>query len=306
MDRITTLPTLPPRPSNAHKGVFGSTAIIGGSVGSMPLRPRMLGAPALAAEGATRAGCGLVRVAVPAPMLNTVLEMCPFATGYGLAVGADGDLIAHECAPVLDQLVDTNTTLVIGMGLGTGEGVTKLVLRAIGQREIPVVVDADALNALSGTIDFAADMHAQAVLTPHPGEARRLCSALSIAGNPAGDDQERTDVCARLAQRLACIVVLKGHRTVVSDGHQYWVCERGHPCLATGGTGDVLAGVIGSLIAQFTPGPGLSLMQCAIAGVQAHAVAGERWAAGSDTGGGMLVTDLIEKIPAAIGSLRGS
>jgi len=306
MDLITTIPTLPPRPLDAHKGTFGSAAVIGGSVGSMPIHPRMLGAPALAAGGAARAGCGLVRIAVPEPMLNTVLEMCPFATGYGLAIGADGDLIAHECAPVLDRLIDTNTALIIGPGLGGGAGVTKLVLRAVGQTEIPVVVDADALNALSGTTDFAGDLRANAVLTPHPGEARGLCMALSIAGDPAGSDEERTGVCAQIAQRLGCVVVLKGHRTVVSDGHAFWICQRGHPCMATGGTGDVLSGVIGSLIAQCSPGSVLTPLQCAILGVQGHAIAGERWAAGSDASGGMLATDLIEKIPAAIGSLRGS
>lgn len=306
MDQITTLPTLPARPTDAHKGVFGSVAVLGGSIGVMPGSPRMLGAPALAALGAIRAGCGLVRVGVPEPMLNTVLEMCPFATGYALVVRADGDLIAHEVAPVLDHLVLGNNALVIGPGLGAGDGVTKLVLRAIGQEEIPVVIDADAINALSGSVDFAGDLRASCVLTPHPGEARRLCVALGLTADPAGSENERVDCCIQIAQRLGSIVVLKGNRTVVSDGHGHWVCDRGHPAMSTGGTGDVLAGVIGSLIAQFGPGGSLSPMQCAIAGVQAHAIAGERWAASSDASGGMTAGDLCEKIPAAIESLRGS
>lgn len=306
MDQITTLPTLPIRPDDAHKGTFGSVAVVGGSIGAMPEHPRMLGAPSLTATGAIRSGCGLVRVAVPEPMLNSVLSMCAFATGYGLAVGADGDPIAHEGAPVLDRLFETNDALVIGPGLGMGDGVTKLVLRAIGQELIPVVIDADAISALCGSVDFAGDLFAPCVLTPHPGEAQRLCDALNINCDPAGTDEQRIDACTHIAQRLGSIIVLKGNRTVVSDGHSYWVCERGHPCLASGGTGDVLAGIIASLIAQFGRDGSLSHMQCAIAGVQAHAIAAERWSASEDASGGMTAVDLCTKIPGAIETLRGS
>lgn len=306
MDQISTLPALPIRPENAHKGTFGSVAVVGGSIGAMPEHARMLGAPSLAANGAIRSGCGLVRVAVPEAMLDGVLSLCPFATGYALAVGADGDPISHECAPVLDRLFETNDALVIGPGLGAGDGVTKLVLRAIAQDLIPVVIDADAISALCGSVDFAGDLFAPCVLTPHPGEAQRLCGALNISCDPAGTDEQRIDACTHIAQRLGSIVVLKGNRTVVSDGHGYWVCERGHPCLASAGTGDVLAGMIGSLLAQHGRDRTLTHLQCAIAGVHAHAIAGERWSAGADASGGMTAVDLCNNIPGAIETLRES
>jgi hydroxyethylthiazole kinase-like uncharacterized protein yjeF len=304
MDQIETIPKLPARPTTAHKGDFGRVGVVGGSSGSMPARARMIGAPALCARGAIRAGCGLVRIAAPEPILNQVLAMSPFATGFSIAVGADADLIAHEGAPVLDQLILENDALVIGPGLGSGEGVSKLVLRAMAQEDIPVIADADALNALANTSDFATDIRAHAILTPHPGEAKRLCDALAINAEPAGTDAQRVETCSQLAQRLGCIVVLKGARTVVSDGQQYWICPHGHPCMASGGTGDVLAGIIGSLVAQSNQKNTPDLFRCAMLGVQIHAVAGEQWAKCSEASGGLIATELADMIPAVLEQFR--
>ncbi len=298
------IPALPARPADGHKGTFGRVAIVAGSAGSMPGHPRMIGAAVLAARGAIRAGCGLVRIATPESILDEVLAQSPFATGYGLAVGADADLIAHQGAPILDHLIASNDALVIGPGLGTGEGITKLTLRAVLQEDIPVVVDADALNALSTLPDFAQDLRANAILTPHPGEAQRLCTTLGIDANPSGTDDQRSEACTHIARLLGCVVVLKGARTVVTDGHQIWISARGHPCMGVGGTGDVLAGIIGSLLAEYTSAGALDLFQCAIVGVHAHAIAGERWAASNDATGGMIATELADKIPAVLQQLR--
>ncbi len=305
MDHLETLPRLPIRPNNAHKGVFGSVAIVAGASGSMPNHPRMLGAAALCAQGAIRAGCGLVRIATPQPILDAVLTMCPFATGYPMAVGNDGDLIAHEAAPILDGLLNSNNALVIGPGMGIGDGVSKVVLRAIAQEDTPIVLDADALNSLAGVPEFTQDMRAPCVLTPHPGEALRLGESMGLQLVPAGTDDQRLSACTQLAQRLGCVVVLKGARTAVSDGHRAWVCQRGHPCMGVGGSGDALAGIIGSLIAQFCPDQQLDLLQCAAIGVQAHAIGGERWAAANDATGGMIPTELCKKIPAVLEAMRG-
>ena len=306
MDHLETLPILPIRPADAHKGIFGAVGILGGAVGAMPHQPRMLGAPAMCAQGAIRAGCGLVRIAAPEPILDAVLAMCPFATGYSFAVGNDGDLIAHEAAPILDALAQLSDALVLGPGMGTGEGVGKVVLRAVAQEDTPIVLDADAINALCLVPDFSQDLRAPTIVTPHPGEAERLGKALNLQINPSGTDEERASSCEQLAQRLGCVVVLKGARTVVSDGHRQWICDRGHPCMGVGGSGDVLAGIIGSLVAQFNPAKQLDLLECAIVGVHAHAVAGERWAASNDATGGMIATQLCTKIPAVLEQLRGS
>jgi NAD(P)H-hydrate repair Nnr-like enzyme with NAD(P)H-hydrate dehydratase domain len=113
-----------------------------------------------------------------------------------------------------------------------------------------VVVDADALNAMARIPDLARDLKASCVLTPHPGEFRRLADALNLDADPVAPSR-RTAAAEALAQRVGCIVVLKGAGTVVSNGHDTWTCDAGHPCLATAGTGDVLAGLLGGLLAQW-------------------------------------------------------
>src|SRR5262249_28551276 len=135
-------------------------------------------------------------------------------------------------------------------GLGSGEGVKAASLRAVQREEIPVVVDADAINALADVPELVRDFRAAAVLTPHPGEYRRLAGSLGIRIDPV-KPETRSDAAASLAQRLGCVVVLKGHQTVVSDGQRTWVNDTGGPELATAGTGDVLSGVIAGLAAQF-------------------------------------------------------
>lgn len=167
-----------------------------------------------------------------------------------------------------------------------------------------MVIDADGLNAISSLPEFDRELRASAILTPHPGEARRLMSSLAIDGDPAGDEPQRIEACIRLAQRLGCVVVLKGKGTVVSDGHRVWVCERGSSSLAAGGTGDVLAGIIGSIIAQTRDAEGFDLLMAAAVGVQAHAIAGERWAQSHKGDGGLIASELTELLPEILSTLR--
>jgi ADP-dependent NAD(P)H-hydrate dehydratase len=299
-ESVDTIPPLPARPKDGHKGTFGRVGIVGGSAAD---DPRMVGAPALAALGAARAGCGLVKIAAPAPILDAVLTLAPFATGLALPMAADGPDPASS-AERFDELAASVDALCVGPGLGRSDGARALTLRAVLQEEAPAVLDADALNILAATPEFWRDLRARLILTPHPGEARRLLDALSIRADPAGDDAQRTKACVLLARRLGCIVVLKGAGTVVSDGLRAWTCRAGHPCMATGGTGDVLAGVIASLIAQQHTDPRPDLFALAQAGVQAHSRAGEIWAADNHASGGMTPTDLADRIPAQIQSLR--
>ena len=306
-DRIESLPSLPRRPEDGHKGTFGTVAIVGGCAGMHrddEFEPTMLGAPALGAMGAIRAGCGLVKIAAPSPIIEQVLTLAPFATGYGLETDHARSINASHSAPVLDELTRSCSVIVAGMGMGGAHCVAQIIVRLLNQEMVPVVIDADGLNALSTLPEFDREIRAIAVLTPHPGEARRLMQSLSIDGDPAGDESQRVDACARIAQRLGCVVVLKGKGTVVSDGHRVWVCERGSPALAAGGTGDVLAGVIGSIIAQTRSDQSVDLLHAAAIGVQAHAIAGERWAESHDGDGGLMANELSEQLPGVISSLR--
>lgn len=323
-DRAMADPTLPARDPRGHKGSFGTVAVVGGCVSGGAM---MVGAPALAALGALRAGAGLAKLVCPGPVLATALAVAPSATGLVLPTDASGAIVGHEAAAMLDSVLGGCDALVVGPGLGTDaegrQGVQAVALRALQQDEVPVVVDADAINAMARVPELTRDLHAPAVLTPHPGEFRRLAEALRIRQDPT-DPAQRPAGAAAMAQKLGCVVVLKGPGTVVTDGQRTWVCRRGHPCLGTAGTGDVLSGVIAGLLAQFTGrinptlaglpeatrralGHGsatIDLFDAARAGVLAHAIAGERWAQTHGASGGLLAAELAGLVPGAVESLR--
>ncbi len=311
------LPRLPRPSPNAHKGDSGRIAVFGGRCGEA----WMPGAPALVARGAFRSGAGLVRLCTPAPVLPGAVQIEPSATGVPLPTDGSGSLIPHETAELFDQIVETCDAIAVGPGLGTDEGAIALSLRAVQQEHAPVVVDADAINCLALVPELHRDFRARAVLTPHPGEFSRLAQSLRLGVKPE-DESSRREAAERLAQRLGCIVVLKGRGTVVSDGVRTWVCARGHPCLATAGTGDVLTGVIAALAGRFLhapPMPGLpehlrakmppdpdrplDLFDIARVGVEAHGAAGELWAKRHGVESGMLARELADLLPETLDEL---
>lgn len=323
---MTDHATLPARPAGGHKGSFGTVLVIGGSVRQGRW---MLGAPLLAARAALRSGAGLVQVAAPEPLLPHLLAALPEATGIALPVDASagGRLRASACAERLDAFAGEADAIVAGPGLGAGDEAAALVLRLAarpaaapmrGLAPDPVLVlDADALNALARTPDFDRDLQARIAITPHPGEFRRLAAALDLGDDPvehAGPEARRT-AAETLARRLGCIVVLKGAGTVTTDGQDTIVNETGGPVLATGGTGDVLAGLAGGLLAQdrarrrrdpagSTAGPGL--VDVVAAAVRAHGAAADAWARahGGAAAAGLLASELADALPAALAELR--
>lgn len=310
LDR-SPLPVLPMRDPRGHKGTFGTVAVVGGCAHD---DRRMIGAVALAATAALRAGAGLVRLVMPAPVLDAAITICPAATGVPIPVDGGGRIEPHRVAEVIDGQLGACDALVVGPGMGTGDGARTAALRAVQQEEVPVIVDADAINNLADVPELSRDFRAAAVLTPHPGEYRRLASSLRLHDDPV-EPSTRPEAAASLARRLGCIVALKGAGTVVSDGQRTWLNDTGGPVLATAGTGDVLAGLIAGLAAQFVPAPSLpsqlrpagrslDLYDVARIAVFAHGRAGELWARAHDAGAGMLAPELAETIPAALESLR--
>lgn len=310
---------LPARPPHGHKGTFGTVLVIGGCAFTPPEAParavRMFGGAALAALAALRSGCGLARLMVPAPLLDASIASAPVCTGVPMPVDADGGIVAHRAAEALDLQLTQVQAVVIGPALGSAEGpaghaVEQLVLRVLGQTQVPVVADADAVNALARIADAPRDVRAAAVLTPHPGEFARLAASLGVRFDPSRES-DREPAAHAVAQRLGVTIVLKGAVTIVTDGFSAWTLDRPNPALATGGSGDVLAGVIAGLIAQHhtLPSAGASsetgwLMDMARAGVWAHAEAGARWTADARATGGMLATDLLERLPSCIEAMR--
>ena len=296
------LPKLPDRPTGGHKGTFGTVCVLGGQASG----PRiMIGGPALSALAALRAGAGLAVLAVPAPLVQAALTIAPSATGLSLPTDEHGNLRPSAVAEVLDEHLAQFDCLAVGPGLGADAAQRQIMARLVGREQPPMVIDADAINALAGLAGFDRDLRAAAVLTPHPGEYTRLARALEIDADPV-DPRQRPAAAEKLAQRIGCVVVLKGAGTVVSDGINTWTNTTGNPALATAGTGDVLTGVIAGLVAQYaTRGErSMSLYDCARIGVYAHGLAADRWREGAGARGGMLAEDLLGELPGVLVGLR--
>jgi NAD(P)H-hydrate epimerase len=260
---------LKPRARGAHKGDFGHTLVIGGDYG-------MSGAARLAAEGAARAGAGLVSVATRAD--------------HAALLGATRpEIMCHpaERGAYLRPLLANANVVAIGPGLGQSNWGREMLAAAL-ESNLPLVIDADALNLIAQE----PARREQWVLTPHPGEAARLL------GTHAAEVQlDRFAAVRELQQRYGGVVVLKGAGTLVGCGDlSVAVCSAGNPGMASGGVGDVLTGVIAGLVAQ-----GLSLKDAAYAGVHAHAAAADRASARGERG--MLAGDVLAELRAVVNPL---
>jgi ADP-dependent NAD(P)H-hydrate dehydratase len=258
VERIEALPTLPRRPADSNKGMYGSVLVVAGSRG-------MAGAAALVGASALRSGAGLVRVACPAEVQATVASFEPSYMTYPLENDDDGLIKFKPARKVLARLLEKADVLAIGPGLGQSSEIRDLVHWVIEEVKIPTVLDADALNALAGQTDTLADLHRPIVLTPHPGEFARL------TGRPISEIQaDRAGHALALAQADDLVVLLKGVNTVITDGRRLAVNSTGNPGMATGGAGDVLTGVIAALIGQKLPA-----FEAAQLGAHVHGLAGD-------------------------------
>ena len=272
------LPRLPPRRDDAHKGDFGLALIVGGSRG-------MAGAAALAGMAALRGGAGLVRLAVPEPCLDTVAGFEPSYMTVPLPAD-DAGRIAPAAFERIVELAEPATVVACGPGLGRSLGLDALVVRLYQELAKPMVFDADALNALAAESEALAHPGGPRVLTPHPGEFARLIGRKLDGGR-------RNDAAVQLAADCGIVVVLKGHRTLVTDGRRRAINATGNPGMATGGMGDVLTGLITALWCQ-----GLGPFDAARLGVYLHGLAGDL--AADDLGQvSMIASDLIDYLPEA-------
>lgn len=270
---------LPPRAADSHKGTYGTLLTVCGSYG-------MAGAALLCARGALRSGVGLLRAAVPHSVYPLLVEAIPEAVF--LPVEEQDGCFSAAAIPALIDSLTTADGVVVGCGMGRGEGQTAVVRQILAHSTASVILDADGINAVTPHILAEETRIAPLILTPHPGEMARL-TGTSIAQVQA----YRVGAALRLAQEADAVVVLKGHRTIIAspDGE---VMENptGNPGMATGGSGDVLAGIIGSLAAQ-----GVSPFAAAVCGAYLHGAAGDA-AALRYSQRGMLPTDLIEELGA--------
>lgn len=281
MEILTAVPKLPSRPTEGHKGTFGRVLIVAGSVG-------MTGAAALAGRSALRAGAGLVRVATSRNALPVVAAIEPCYTTLPLAEDNDGRVSAKALSTILDAAQD-NDVVAIGPGLGQSPGLRSILDALIQQEGLRLLIDGDGLNNLSKIASWPSRRKARIVLTPHPGEMRRLWSGLFREEIPP----DRQATAARAAQTAGAVVALKGAGTVVTDGDRLYVNTTGNPGMATAGSGDVLTGIVAALMGQ-----GLSDLDATILGVYLHGRAGD--IAATRLGQiSLMATDIVEALPEA-------
>jgi NAD(P)H-hydrate epimerase len=278
MEIIEDVPKLKPREPDAHKGDFGKVCIIAGSIG-------MSGAAALAGRAALRAGAGLVRVATPKSVLPIVASIEPSFTTVPLPEDSSGRIAAGAVNTILNLVAD-NDCIAFGPGLGISQGVKSVLQLLLEQKGLRLIIDADGLNNLSKINDWPHQSKADVILTPHPGEMKRLWAGLFRKPLPA----DRRGQAVGLANKTKTTVVLKGAGTVVTDGKSVYVNNTGNPGMATAGAGDVLTGVITALMGQ-----GLSNFDAAVLGVYVHGLAGD--IAAKKTGQiSLIATDVIDAL----------
>ena len=248
---------LPERRADSHKGDFGHALLIGGSRG-------MAGSISLSGMACLRSGAGLVTLAVPASSVDVVASFEPAYMTLPLADDLRGRL-TFAGLPRLLTFAGKVTCAAIGPGLGRSTAVDHLVHALYQRLEQPLVVDADGLNALARKPQLLGSHTGPRVLTPHPGEFRRLL------GSETRDSREALEAAAiEFAQRFNVVLLLKGQHSLITDGTTSVHNSTGNPGMATGGSGDVLTGVITALIGQ-----GLSPLQAAICGARIHGRAGD-------------------------------
>lgn len=281
MKRVQRLPPLPARAREAHKGDFGRVLVLAGSRG-------MIGAAALAGNSALRAGAGLVTIGAPQSVYPILAAQVTCCTTRPFEETREGTFSSRCCEEIL-SLAEGFDVVALGPGLGSNVSTTRLVHRLVAETPKPMVVDADGLNALAEEMNLLkAASHAR-ILTPHPGEMARLLGLKS----GASVQKNREGLAVRLAARYGAVVVLKGHRTVVTDGERVAVNATGNPGMASGGTGDVLTGVIAALLAQ-----GLGPFEAAQLGAHVHGLAADL-AAGKVGEVSLLATDILASLPRA-------
>jgi NAD(P)H-hydrate epimerase len=262
----------------SSKRDFGCLLIVGGS-------EVYSGAPALAGMAALRTGVGLAVIAAPRSVAPTIRGYSPNLIVHSLT----SDVVTSENVPQLSQLLGNSDALVLGPGIGRHPDTIHaipLIIKNAGQVKIPILIDADAIRALGQTNEPL--KLANTIITPHAGEFK------AISGIEAPQRwRERLSICKRFAVEHGCVLLLKGHDTVVTDGRRVKVNRTGNPGMATGGMGDVLSGIIGALLAQ-----GAEPFSAATAGAYIHGLAGDR--AYRQKGFHMVASDLIEMLPTVL------
>lgn len=272
---------LPHRPEAGHKGTFGHVFVVAGSRG-------FTGAAKLACRAAERSGCGLVTLGIPQPLLDTVAGDLTESMTLALPSPKEGRLSEEAVTPALEFAAKTQA-VALGPGLGMQESTAEFVEQFLVRCPVPFVADADALNGIAGRADLLGLKRSACILTPHPGEMARLMN-LDTQAVQAG----REKAVRAMADLAGAVTLLKGHRTLIAlPGGGVLENPTGNNGMAKGGSGDILTGLLGGLLAQ-----GLPPHDAACLGVYVHGLAGDIAAARLGPRG-MTASDVVAALPAA-------
>ena len=272
MNESTIRKLLPQRARESHKGDFGKILLLCGSRG-------YTGAAALAAMGALRTGAGLVYLAVPESIY--AIEAVKLTEPVVLPLPGEDGMLCRDAIPMIARLLPKMDAVLFGCGSGLGPGPEEVLQFLLENAECPLILDADGITLAAGHKDILRGRAMPTILTPHDGEFARL--------EPV--QAPRREQTLALAGDLGCILLRKGHRTLITDGSECWENLTGNPGMATGGSGDVLAGIIASLMGQ-----GVRPLEAAAAAAWLHGRAGDL-AAERLGEYGMLPTDLVDELP---------
>ena len=275
------LVALPPRPPDAHKGLFGRHLVLGGSRG-------LIGAAAMAGESAIRAGAGLVTIGCPRSIYPILAAKVTCPMTWPLPETDAESIDERAIAPVLERADAEMDACAIGPGLGRHEATRRFVRMFVERVHKPFVCDADAIFAVADDTHALDRSRATGILTPHAGEMARL-----LGTTAALVQKDRVGAARRAAAASGAVVLLKGHGTVVTDGARTEINRTGNPGMATGGAGDVLTGIVATLLAQR-----FSAFDAARLGAHVHGLAGDlaRDRLGETS---LIATDLLESLPEA-------
>lgn len=273
MNQQTIDQLLPNRNDECHKGDFGRILLLCGSRG-------YTGAAALAAQGALRCGAGQVYLGVPESIY--MMEAVKLTEPVVFPLPDTDGMLAISASEEITSLLDKMDAVLIGPGSGRSEGTFQAVKTVLEKFSGPVVLDADGINVLSQHIDMLRDRTGTTILTPHMGEFERVGGRV---------DMRRTEAAADFARKHGCVLLLKGHRTVITDGFCCYLNPTGNPGMAVGGSGDILAGMIVSLLGQ-----GIAPLEAAASAAWLHGKAGDICA--EEIGQyGMLPSDMLQVLP---------
>jgi len=270
---------LPRRAPSSHKGTFGRLLNIAGSL-------RYSGAAVMSTRAALRSGAGLTTLAAPISVVKALCGAIPESTFLPLPETADG-FAGEGAEDVLREVIPKMNAVMIGCGLGNSENTRKISEYVIRNASCPIVIDADGINSISSNINVLKERTVRTILTPHPMEFSRI-SGLSVS--EIGRD--RIGAAVNFSREYGVIVVLKGANTVITDGDHIFVNTSGNPALAKGGSGDVLCGMIGGLLAQTPDDP----LGAAAHAVYCHGFAAE-WVSSDMPQACVLASDIIEALP---------